>query len=53
MRLGQRQAPSKPFSGVLDLLGASPEHALMFEDSTGVQTDIVIGMLVVTIVDES
>lgn len=43
-----------PYLRALDLLGASPDHALVFEDSTvGVQAGVAAGMPVVAIADES
>lgn len=43
-----------PYLRALDLLGVSPDHALVFEDSTtGVQAGIAAGMPVVAIAEES
>nr|CAB3469210.1 unnamed protein product [Digitaria exilis] len=43
-----------PYLTALDMLGASPEHTLVFEDSTtGVQAGVAAGMPVIAIADES
>ncbi|CAN6202829.1 unnamed protein product [Urochloa humidicola] len=43
-----------PYLRALHLLGASPEHTLVFEDSTtGVQAGVAAGMPVIAIADES
>ncbi|CAN6172129.1 unnamed protein product [Urochloa humidicola] len=43
-----------PYLKALHLLGASPEHTLVFEDSTtGVQAGVAAGMPVIAIADES
>ncbi|KAK3128189.1 hypothetical protein QOZ80_6BG0458090 [Eleusine coracana subsp. coracana] len=43
----------EPYLRALDLLGASPDHTVVFEDSTiGVQAGVAAGMPVVAIADE-
>ncbi|CAN6215426.1 unnamed protein product [Urochloa humidicola] len=43
-----------PYLKALHLLGASPEHTVVFEDSTtGVQASVAAGMPVIAIADES
>ncbi|RLM54402.1 haloacid dehalogenase-like hydrolase domain-containing protein Sgpp [Panicum miliaceum] len=43
-----------PYLRALDLLGASPDHTLVFEDSTiGVQAGVAAGMPVIAIADEN
>ncbi|KAL6861661.1 hypothetical protein ACP4OV_017361 [Aristida adscensionis] len=55
---GEECERSKPFPDpylrALTLLGASPDHTIVFEDSsTGVQSGVAAGMPVVAIADES
>ncbi|KAK8454629.1 hypothetical protein SEVIR_4G006800v4 [Setaria viridis] len=51
---GRSKPSPDPYLRALHLLGASPDHTIVFEDSTvGVQAGVAAGMPVIAIADES